>query len=387
MAIIGADSSSYTPSDVERKRKFAAMLLQGQQKAKEPFGALAQGLRGALSGWNEYEAGQAEGKGRSAVAELLQSGDYKGALGNEWASPQQSAMASMLQGREWEVGDRNQAWAREDARAAAAASRPEFKMFEAGGDQYRYNANDPNSRPELFFDGPDQASGFRPMSAEEKAAAGLPPDIPAQIGPDGKIDVIGGSGVNVDVNNMGNIPAGYKVDYDAQGNPVSMSPVPGSPAAAEAAAAADKALLADENQAQGANIVVEDVGRAIDLIKKDPTFTTGVFGKMLSGVGGTNANSVGELVKTVKANSAFDQLQSMRAASPTGGALGAVSDTEMGLLQSAIGSLEQSQNSDQLVHNLKRVQGIYNEIVNGPGAALPQSNWTDLGGGIRIREK
>lgn len=159
MAIIGQDSGSFTPQDVERKRKLAAMLLQGQQQAKEPFGALAQGLRGALSGWNEYEADQAEAGGRKTMADLLQKGDFQGVLGNEWSSPQQAALASALMGRDWQQQDQQANWAREDARAAAAASRPEFKMFEAGGDQYRYNANDPNSRPELFFDGPEAAPG------------------------------------------------------------------------------------------------------------------------------------------------------------------------------------------------------------------------------------
>lgn len=161
--MLGADSGTYTPQDVERKRRWAEILLNGQQPAKEPFGALAQGLRGVLAGTNDFEAGQAEAAGRKTVAELLSGKDYAGAMGNEWASPQQLALASTLQGRDWQVGDRNAQWAREDQRAAqaradaaAAANRPEFKMFEAGGDQYRYNANDPNSRPELFFDGPAQ---------------------------------------------------------------------------------------------------------------------------------------------------------------------------------------------------------------------------------------
>lgn len=354
MAIIGQDSGAYSRADVERKRRLAEMLMKDNYQAREPFGALAKGLTGARAGFEDRQASEGEQQGNQIMADLLKSKDWQGVMGSEWATPQNLAMASMLQGREWNQQDQAANWAREDAQRAAAASQP---------------------------------SGYRPMTPEEKAAYGLPLDAPAQISADGKVDTIGGGGVNVDARNMGSIPAGYQVEYDEGGNPVRMVPIEGSPAALEAAAAADKALLADENQVQGANIVVEDVGRAIDLIKKDPTFTTGVFGKMLSGVGGTNANSVGELVKTVKANSAFDQLQSMRAASPTGGALGAVSDTEMGLLQSAIGSLEQSQNSEQLVHNLKRVQGIYNEIVNGPGAELPQSNWTDLGGGIRIREK
>ncbi len=380
MAIIGANSGTYTKADADRKRALAKQLMGSDFRARNPLGALAMSLEGGLSGAYDKEASGAEAAGNKQIAELLAGKDYAGVMGNEWANPQQSALASMLQGREWNQQDQAANWAREDSRFAQQQalerekmSQPEWGFENINGDIVAFNKRDPSGGTQTVYDGPDQATGFRPMTAEEKAAAGIPTDLPAQVGPDGKIDVIGGSGVKVDVNNMGNIPAGYKVDYDADGNPVSMSPVPGSPAAAEAAAADEKARLAAEQAAQGADIVVEDVGRAIDLIKKDPKFTTGIFGKMLSGVGGTNANSVSELVRTIKANSAFDQLQAMRAASPTGGALGAVSDTEMGLLTSAIGSLEQSQNADQLVYNLERVQKIYNEVVNGPGAELPST--------------
>lgn len=157
MAIIGQESGSYTPQDVARKRKLAEMLMAGGQQAREPFGALAQGLRGALSGWNEYEADQAEAGGRKTIAELLQKGDYQGVLGNEWSSPQQSAVASMLQGREWNQQDQQANWAREDARFAQQQAVPDWEFFESGGDRYRFNAKDPNSDPELFFDGPDAA--------------------------------------------------------------------------------------------------------------------------------------------------------------------------------------------------------------------------------------
>lgn len=395
----GANGEQLSPEEVKSRRDRA-------ENMRHPAGYTPKGwfsLLGALAGegvgkYKSDEADRAEKSGHAKVAEALaaarQSGDYMSVLGDEWATPQQASVAQALQSRAWSQEDQAKAWAREDARAAVArslaaaeAAKPKWKTLEVGGDILRYNENDPDSRPEMFFDGPDAQAGFRSLTPEEKAAAGLPPDTPAQVGPDGKIDVISGGGVNVDVNNMGNIPAGYKLDYDAAGNPVSMSPVPGSPAEIEAKAALEKARLAAENKAKGANIVVEDVGRAVDLINKDPGFTTGFMGNALKSVGGLNANNVSSLIDTIKANSAFDQLQAMRAASPTGGALGAVSDTENKLLQSAIGSLEQSQSAEQLVYNLKRVQSIYGDIVNGPGAGSPDAGWTDMGGGIRIREK
>jgi hypothetical protein len=57
----------------------------------------------------------------------------------------------------------------------------------------------------------------------------------------------------------------------------------------------------------------------------------------------------------------------MRASSPTGGALGQVTDFENRLLQATIGNLEQSQSKDQLLYNLRRVKDTYLDIVHGPG--------------------
>ena len=63
----------------------------------------------------------------------------------------------------------------------------------------------------------------------------------------------------------------------------------------------------------------------------------------MSAVPGSSAKNVSALLDTVKANVGFEQLSAMRAASPTGGALGAVSERENALLQSVLGSVEQSQ--------------------------------------------
>ena len=57
----------------------------------------------------------------------------------------------------------------------------------------------------------------------------------------------------------------------------------------------------------------------------------------------------------------------MRDASPTGGALGQVSNIELDLLKSSLGNLNQSQSKEQFMANLKQVQKVYNEIVHGKG--------------------
>ena len=192
-----------TATEAERNRKTAEALanrIRNPQNMWEGIQSAAGDIGGALLNW---QADQAEEQGRSEVAKALaaaQNGgnpnDFISVLGNEWASPSQSAVASALLNREWGQQDREAEWAREDARA----SMPKFDTFESGGDLYRYDINDPNAEPSMLFDAPDQAAGYRPLSAEEKAAYGLPPESAAQMGPDGKVDLLGGSGQTINVN-------------------------------------------------------------------------------------------------------------------------------------------------------------------------------------------
>lgn len=80
--------------------------------------------------------------------------------------------------------------------------------------------------------------------------------------------------------------------------------------------------------------------------------TTG-FGGALSGVvPGTPAYDLKSDVETLLANAGFDRLSEMRANSPTGGALGQVSERELSLLQAAAQNLQTSQSKGQFLRNL-----------------------------------
>ncbi len=156
------------------------------------------------------------------------------------------------------------------------------------------------------------------------------------------------------------------VKLDERGAPIAV-PYQGSKAYIDAQKLAQIGAEADQQKQTVANIVTEDIGRALTMIEKSPEFTTGVGGNLLSGIPGTGARDVAALLDTVKANAGFEKLQAMRAASPTGGALGNVTERELSLLQAAIGNLEQSQSKEQLVYNMKRVANIYSKIIDGPG--------------------
>lgn len=79
------------------------------------------------------------------------------------------------------------------------------------------------------------------------------------------------------------------------------------------------------------------------------------FGASLANVPSTEAKRLSNLLDTIKANVGFSELQSMRAESPTGGALGQVSEMENKLLQSVLGSLDQAGDMNDLAAVLDQI--------------------------------
>lgn len=94
---------------------------------------------------------------------------------------------------------------------------------------------------------------------------------------------------------------------------------------------------------------------------------TGPFGAMFSNVPGMPAYNVAAQVDTIEAAIGFDRLQAMRDASPTGGALGQVSEMELRLLKSSLGSLRQAQTATEFKRALSRIKEHYLDVVHGKG--------------------
>jgi hypothetical protein len=89
---------------------------------------------------------------------------------------------------------------------------------------------------------------------------------------------------------------------------------------------------------------------------------------------GSEAVDLEANLETIQANLGFDQLQAMRDASPTGGALGQVSERELIALQSTVASLKQEQSPEQLRANVEKVKKHY-------------QNWLDTLNGINPDER
>ena len=153
-------------------------------------------------------------------------------------------------------------------------------------------------------------------------------------------------------------PSGYMNEYDERGNFIGVKPTPGGPV--------DIARRqAQQTQQRYSDVVLEDIGRYKALVSGESAFEpiTGFTGAQVAKIPGTQAFDASQLADTISAGIAFDRLQSMREASPTGGALGAVTEREMDLLKSSLGSISQSQGQEQLLENLNRLERIYSDIM------------------------
>lgn len=136
-----------------------------------------------------------------------------------------------------------------------------------------------------------------------------------------------------------------------------MAPAAGSPEARETTAARTKATSALTTLEAKNEIAIEAVDKALASVN----MATSGLGSMTAGIPGTPAHDLARTLDTIKANIGFEELQSMRDNSPTGGALGQVTERELAFLQSTIANIEQSQSEQQLKENLM----ILREFIAG----------------------
>lgn len=95
----------------------------------------------------------------------------------------------------------------------------------------------------------------------------------------------------------------------------------------------------------------------------------GVVGTALANIGifsSQEAADLQESLKPIKSSVAFSRLQRMREESKTGGALGNVSNIELDLLSSTLGSLAQRRRPELVYKAVSDIKRIYNEILNDP---------------------
>lgn len=148
--------------------------------------------------------------------------------------------------------------------------------------------------------------------------------------------------------NLENVPQGLR-NLVAQG--LAARPETQSPKAKRAVQQADTALNAINSALSNPSIDFSAIRRVAG-----------------SAIPGSSETDLVNQINTIKALIGFDQLQQMREASPTGGALGQVSERELSFLQSVAGSLNINQSTEQLKENLMRIQKSFQtlQLINSP---------------------
>ena len=201
--------------------------------------------------------------------------------------------------------------------------------IESGGASNTYRLPDhaaperPPARP-LTTTQPDT---FVPLTSDEVAQMGLPAGTVAQR----------------------NLKTG-KIEFAPQGvQPQSNAPTPAQAFKIQQTARKERQMLAANDAG------IDQTVKLIDSIlarKGDLGGVTGM-GRLGAKIPGTDWADIAAKLDTLKGRSAFGALQQMRANSPTGGALGSVSERELYLLQNAEAQLQDSQSPEALARALE----------------------------------
>lgn len=137
-----------------------------------------------------------------------------------------------------------------------------------------------------------------------------------------------------------------------------MRAVAGGPVAKEEAEKAEKQRL---SSVMAENMSI-DLNNAINQAVERVNIKTAGPGAGLQLLPGSEARNLASDLDQIKAIIGFDQLAKMRAASPTGGALGQVAVRELDFLQSVRGKLDQYKDPQELRRTLLRVQESMNRL-------------------------
>ena len=163
----------------------------------------------------------------------------------------------------------------------------------------------------------------------------------------------------------GTLPQGYRMNT----NTGTMELIPGSPADVEKKGAIIASKAKEEGAVRSSTLVNNTIGRLRGVItgaKKndvDTVFGWGGKGASYAGVPNSERMNAESLVTTIESHIGFDRLDRMRKESPTGGALGQVSEMELRQLNATLGRLNFEQSEEQFLVTLKQVQDEYDYIM------------------------
>ena len=145
----------------------------------------------------------------------------------------------------------------------------------------------------------------------------------------------------------------------------------------------EKAQAKEAQREASATTAGTVLNRVDSALKKVGGFTAG-WGGLLANVPGTKARDLQADLDTIKANLGFAELSKMRQQSPTGGALGNITEKELAFLQSTVASLDQLQGPKELRRALNDIKSSYSRWLDAVQTAqktgqAPTSRVVDFG--------
>lgn len=156
---------------------------------------------------------------------------------------------------------------------------------------------------------------------------------------------------------IGTIPPGYQAVQDPTTQAWTFIPIPGGPEDTS-----QKDAKKEGNAATASAVVTTAAERALAAAQER---AMGGFGQgLVANMPWTDSAEVARQVEVLKANAKVDNLQAMRDASPTGGALGSVTEGETAMLAAKSGALDPS--SPNFERDLADYTRTLLRVVHGP---------------------
>lgn len=373
---------------------------EGFSIVQDPNTVPAQGMGSAQSGTPGFLQGQSP-DAIAAIINAIQSGGSPAEVSKTLRAGQ--AMPPGVDAKDWERMDPRQraAWAAEQALVGQQAATIYNQAVASGlGTASTQRARDYNLG--IFTNAYNQAlsgqgrgtpsqtggmPGLTPvqnMAQQAAAQANAKPIKPVEI-------TQGEEVVTIDANTGSEIgraprttpPPGYR--RTAGG---ALEPIPGSKDDREATAAAKKAAARSKQILARSDVVMDEIRKILPNVDGS---TAGPVGAALSLVPGTDAADIAATVETIQARLAFDELQAIRDASQTGGALGQVAVKELDLLKAGVSNLRQTQSPKQFAENLRKIyyhygrwkaaeEGVDPDTIPDP---MDKSTASQIGGAAR----
>jgi hypothetical protein len=256
----------------------------------------------------------------------------------------------------------NLSTARANKESAVAAAEQLKKM--GYGNMADYVIKNPKLAPKLMeaaakrqMEAGEYVSGSGKDIMEKYGITGLNPSLPYRYNTrTKKIEGVGGGGTSI--YNVPDAPKNMQWEYDEMGRPIRVVPIKGSP---EEEAARER----ESSKRSMTGIIGNAANKIRGAMSGGMLPETGTISKALSYIGETDAAEVRRQVSVLKSQAQVETLNAMRRQSPTGGALGSVTERELSMLSAKAGALDPDADPETFMAALDDYQRTLYEIVHG----------------------